>query len=543
MTEQAPFALSSYNPDVLSCIANLSNDEVFTPPELANHILDRVAEAWSRATDGANLWSDKTVRFLDPCAKSGVFLREIVRRLSDGLKDEIPELVARVDHIVTHQVFGIGLTRLTAMLSRRSAYCSKWADGPHSIATSFDSPDGNVWFQPLRHSWVGGTERVVTANDVGEAVEITVDGRCEYCGANQKVMDRGDALESHAYAFIHTHEVRSRMRELFGGDMQFDVIIGNPPYQLNDGGGSGSSARPIYQKFIEQAQHLEPRFLAMIVPAKWYSGGKGLDEFRAKMLADNRIRYLADYPDSRDAFDGVDVAGGVCYFLWDRDNGGPCSVDTFSGGKKITATRQLDEFATFIRDNRALSIVHKTLEGNPTSFSTVVSSRKPFGLESAQKSDPKGELYLYASGQDGKIRRADVPKGSELIDAWKVLLSKTSSEHAGQTDKAGMKRVFSRIEVMPPGTVSTESYLVVGPFKNESEARNAAAYLRTRFVRFLVTTILLTQNISKAMFEFVPSQDFASSYTDEELYSRYRLTSEEVSFIEDTIRVMDSTDE
>lgn len=325
--------------------------------------------------------------------------------------------------------------------------------------------------------------------------------------------------------------------------MQFDVIIGNPPYQLSDGGGTGSSAVPIYHRFVDQARSLEPRFLVMVVPAKWYTGGKGLDEFRGKMLADSRIRYLADFPDSRDAFSGVDVAGGVCYFLWNRDSEGSCFVETFAAGKRFGVERQLDEFETFIRDNRALKAVHKVRALGEPSFSTVVSSRKPFGIESAQTSDARGDLYLFSSRGDGKIRRRDVPKGHELIDVWKVLLSKTSSEHAGQTDRSGMKRVLSRIEVMPPGSVSTESYLVIGPVGNKGEAHNVAAYLRTKFVRFLVSTILLTQNISKGMFEFVPIQDFSRSWTDDDLYAKYGLSSDEITFIETTMRPMEADDE
>ncbi len=521
---QAGFVLQGRNPDVLTCIANLSNDEVFTPPDLANQMLDAVAEAWARQNEGANIWADRNVRFLDPVTKSGVFLREITRRLVDGLAIEVPDLSQRVNHVLSHQVYGIAITELTGLLARRSVYCSKIADGPHSIVRSvLSGPSGNIWYERTEHEWVSG--------------------RCRFCGANSATLDRGADLETHAYAFTHAADATARMAQIFGGNVHFDVIVGNPPYQLSDGGGAGSSAIPIYNRFIEQAKKLEPRLLCMVIPAKWYSGGKGLDEFRATMLADRRIRRLTDFPDSRTAFAGVDVAGGVCYFLWERDTSGECQVDTVTSEGTTTALRSLDEFQTFIRDNRAVDIIHKVMRERESRFADLVSSRKPFGLESADKGDPKGDTYLFAAGGDKRINRDRVPKGDGLIDRWKVLLSKTSSEHAGQTDRSGTKRVFSRVEVMPPGSVATESYLIVGPFRSRKEAESAAAYLRTKFVRWLVSTILLTQNISKSMFEFVPAQDFKVAWSDEDLYSRYGLSTSEIALIEESIRSLDSADD
>ena len=396
MSAQAGFALRGRNPDVLTCIANLSNDEVFTPPEFANRMLDTLAEAWAADNGGANIWADKTVRFLDPCTKSGVFLREITSRLTKGLADEIPDLEERVDHILTKQVFGIGITHLTSLLARRSVYCSKHAKGKHSIAKSFASDDGNIWFERTEHTWV--------------------DGKCEYCGASKKTLDRGEGLETHAYAFIHTDDIKARVAEIFGGDMQFDVIIGNPPYQLDDGG-FGASAMPIYNRFVEQAKALEPRFLTMVIPSRWLFGGRGLDEFRKAMLTDNRIRKLVDYPDSRQVFPSVDVAGGICYFLWDRDNPGDCRVVEFEHGMKSSeAVRPLLEEGAevFIRSNRALPILRKVMAVETGSkslslpaekrFERQVSSQKPFGLRtffrgSAKRSSKQDVLVLQSGGR------------------------------------------------------------------------------------------------------------------------------------------------
>ncbi len=521
---KASFSLRAHNPDVLTCIANLSNDEVFTPPELANHMLDTVASAWAESHDGGDIWRNPDVRFLDPFTKSGVFLREIVSRLADGLADQIPDLNDRVDHILTKQVYGVGITQLTALLARRSVYCSKDATGKYSVAKSFDRAWGNIWFERTEHTWASEN--------------------CAYCGASKASYGRGDELETHAYAFIHTTDPRALLAKMFGVDMQFDVIIGNPPYQLADGGGTGSSARPIYQLFIQQAQRLEPRLLSMVVKANWYTGGKGLDGFRASMLGDRRVRRLTDFPDSREAFDGVDIAGGVCFFLWDRDNPGDCVVETRIGGETVTATRRLDEHSVFVRDNRALEIVEKVRSLGASAFSRRVSARNPFTIDASHERDKEGELYLYASGADGRVDRSYVARGHSLIDAWKVLVSKTSSEHAGQTDKQGRRRVLSRVEVMPPGSVATGSYLVVGPFTSEEEAANAASYLRTRFARFLISTVLLTQNMTRSSYDFVPDRDFGRAWTDRELYEQHGLIESEIEFIESQIKpIMFDADE
>src|SRR5690606_19810412 len=312
MNGLAGFTIRGRNPDVLTCIANLSNDEVFTPPEFANRMLDTLAEAWAANHNGANICADKTAKFLDPCTKSGVFLREITRRLTKGLEHEIPDLQERVDHILTQQVFGIGITRITSMLARRSLYCSKHATGKHSIAKSFTSDDGNIWFQRMQHTWDGE--------------------RCKFCGAARSVFDRLEGLETHAYAFIHTDNIQSRLAEIFGGTMQFDVIIGNPPYQLDDGG-FGTSAAPIYHLFVEQALALEPRYAVFVTPSRWMAGGKGLDKFRERMLADEHMRVVVDYPKLYEAFPGVKIRGGISYFLWDGGYRGPCQFQTIWDGQ------------------------------------------------------------------------------------------------------------------------------------------------------------------------------------------------------------------
>ena len=299
-SSQLNFGTKSYNPDVLSCLANLSNDEVFTSPQLANKVLDLLPQ---------EVWHDSSTTFLDPFTKTGVFLREITRRLLKGLEDEIPDLQKRIDHILNYQVWGIAITELTALLSRRTLYCSKKANSKYSIDDMFDTPDGHIHYKAIEHMWAGD--------------------RCVYCGAKRDQYDRSSELESYTYEFIHTYHPE----RIF--NMQFDVIVGNPPYQLSDGG-FGKSAAPIYQKFVQQAQKMNPRYLSMIIPSRWFSGGRGLDEFRAEMLADKHLRVLTDYESFKEVFPGVDLAGGACYFLWDRDHEGDCQITNVRAVSKRT---------------------------------------------------------------------------------------------------------------------------------------------------------------------------------------------------------------
>lgn len=571
MNDQASFALRGRNPDVLTCIANLSNDEVFTPPEFANRMLDTLADAWAERNDGASIWADSSVRFLDPFTKSGVFLREIATRLIAGLKEEIPDLQERVDHILTKQIFGIGITRLTSLLARRSLYCSKHADGEHSVAKSFDDTDGNIWFQRIEHSWVGSSKWVSVTDKQGNTVKkfaAAKDGKCDFCGAPQATFDRDDGLENHAYAFIHTDNIKVRMNEIFGDEMQFDVIIGNPPYQIEDGG-FGTSAAPIYQKFVEQAKKLEPRYLSLVIPARWYAGGKGLDDFREEMLSDSRTRVIHDYWLVGDAFPGVAIQGGILYFLWDRENAGNCKVVThYNGDVLSSAERPLLESGSdvFIRYNEAVPILKKIaakeqLEIGKTKdslalpetkrFMNIVSSRKPFGLPTnfkVQSQQGKDDLVVYWNGgagfkQGGKgwVARAKINEGKELIDKWKVFIGGAYGDRGGggASRDAPPKAVLGRPFIGEPGSVSTETYICIGPFASEVEAQNVCSYISCKLARFLVMLHKPSQHATKKVYTFVPMQDFSESWTDEKLYAKYGLSDEEIAFVEWMIRPMD----
>ena len=496
-----------YNPDVLSCLANLSSDEVFTPPTVANDMLDLLPQ---------ELFSNPDTKFLDPACKSGVFLREIAKRLRDGLEHQIPDLNERMEHIFKNQLYGIAITELTSLISRRSLYCSAYPNSEYSVV-KFDNAEGNIRFRRINHTWH--------------------DGKCVFCGAAQSQYSRGDELETHAYEFIHF----LKPEEIF--NMKFDVIISNPPYQLSDGG-NGASAKPLYHLFVQQAKKLKPKFMTMIIPSRWFAGGKGLDNFRNEMLKDNHLSKITDYANAKDCFSGISLSGGVCYFLWERDRKSLCEITNIIDNKKNKMTRSLSEYPILVRYNDAISIIQKALEKNEKKISEIVSGVSPFGIETKIRGfatkDERHNITLYASAGKSYLSKYEVPKGSEWIDKYKVMVSQTSAEHAGEPSKDGRFRVISgSLKALEPNEVCTHSYLTVGPFKNIEETQNCCDYFKTKFVRFLVLQAITSIHLTKSVFIFVPLQDFSKPWTDEELYQKYDLTDEEIAFIESMIKPMD----
>ena len=492
----------THNPDVLNCLANLSSDEVFTSPKITNEMLDMLPQ---------ELFENPNTTFLDPCTKSGVFLREIAKRLLVGLEKQIPNLQERINHIFTKQLYGIAITRLTSLLSRRSLYCSKFASGKYSICTDFKNDDGNIKFDNIKHTFVNH--------------------KCKYCGVSDNVdtYTRGDSLESYAYEFIHT----DNPKEIF--NMKFDVIIGNPPYQLNDGGAQ-ASATPLYDKFVLQAKRMNPRYLTMIIPSRWFAGGKGLDDFRDEMLHDNRLRVLHDFIDSSDCFTGVDIKGGVCFFLWDRDNRGLCDVYTHKDNKVSHSTRKLleDNNDTFIRYNQAISILDKVSKWKEKSFSSLVSSRKPFGFatnfENFNKHGDDSFIKIYAYKTIGYLdKNIIIPKNRDCVNKYKLFVPKAIA--SGNISEDYVKPILGL-----PNTVCTETYIMIGPFNDEETCKNVMSYINTKFFHFLMGLKKVTQDATAKVYELIPMQNFSKSWTDKELYAKYKLTDEEIAFIESMVR-------
>lgn len=499
-----------HTPDVLSCLSNLSNDEVFTSPEVANNMLDLVPQ---------ELFSDPNAKFLDPACKTGVFLREIAKRLIVGLKDKIPDLNKRVDHIFHNQLYGIAITELTSLLSRRSLYCSKYPNGEYSIS-HFDTAEGNIRFRRISHEWVGG--------------------KCKFCGASEAQWKRDEGKETHAYEFIHTDSPESFF------NMKFDLIISNPPYQLSvNEAGKGLGAIPIYNRFIEQTKKLNPRFLIMIIPSRWFAGGVGLDKFRQDMLTDKSLKKIVDFVDSNDCFPGVDVNGGICYFLRDRQYNGLCEYTNVHNRESSSALRDLNEFDIFIRRNEAVSIIHKVLNKGEKKLSENggCSPQTPYGFlsnyEGNNEKNNQDDCELLTSKGWCFVKRDNVTKYTETIDMYKPMFSKLSCEHAGNPDKNGMYRVMSRMELLKPNQICSQSYLIACPTYDKNKAINVFQYLKTKFVRFLMLQTLVGMNISTSNFRFVPMQDFTKPWTDEELYKKYDLSQEEINFIESMIKPME----
>lgn len=461
---------NNYSPDILNCLANLSSDEVFTSPELANRMLDLLP---------SELFRSSKTRFLDPCSKSGVFLREIAKRLLAGLEEEIPDLQKRIDHIMAKQVFGVACTDLTAEMSRRTLYCTKQANGEYSVTIAFHDVQGNLRYDRCQHTW-------------------NAQCRCERCGASKGEYLRADSREAYAYPFIH-----KSINEIFHKDMQFDVIIGNPPYQLNDGGGTGSSAMPLYNHFVEKAKKLQPKYLLMIIPARWYAGGKGLDDFRNEMLKDKHIKSLYDYPNSADCFPGVVIAGGICYFLWEKSYNGACRITNIKGNAVTSVLeRRLDEYSVFIRDNEAINIIRKIKKISPISMDESVYSRNCFSIISSVKGhDQKKNKDCVLLSLDGKsyISPNEFSDKENIVNKYKVIITKAMSGGNKPTSE-GNYMVISSLQILEPDTVCTETYLVLAALSKLNEAESLYSYARTKFFRFLLLQALTSINISKEKF-------------------------------------------
>lgn len=496
-------------PDILDCLAQLSNDEVPTPPKLARAMLDILPdEVWGKAN---YLW-------LDPFCKSGIFLREVAARLLEGLSDQIPNFHERRDHIYRNMLWGTSITAMTGMIARRSLYYSRDASGPASVI-KFPNLEGNVPFIRAEHTFPKKRDGTVT-------------GGCTVCGGPLSLV-RGDNRENHAYSFIHgtypTEEISA---------MKFDVIVGNPPYQVSTAG-HGAQASTIYHRFVQRAIALDPKYVAMITPSRWFGGGFGLDAFREHMIADRRLRVMVDNPKLFDCFPGVEIKGGVNYFLWDRDHDGDCEFSTRIDGRIVSTTRRdlRKGDGVLIRDNDAVQIIERVRPAfESASVGQVCAQAKYFGVQMLTNyggSVPEpfnGAVPLIYNSRVGYSRLDQIERNHAGIDKYKVLIPRAGDGHGRE-----VSYVLGEPIAIAPGSACTMSYLVAGMFDAPKETENFAFFLATKFVRFLVLQRKVTQDMTADRFLFVPMLDMTRRWTDADLYQHFGLTEEEAQYIETTI--------
>jgi site-specific DNA-methyltransferase (adenine-specific) len=504
-------------PDILDAIAALSSDAVPTPPVLARAMLDLLPEV---------VWSNPDLKWLDPAVKSGSIMREIASRLMVGLADWEPDPHKRAQHILTNMLHGLSITKLHAEMGRRSVYRSKDAISEKAVGRGelFEGSEGNIQFVHADHQFKKSRRDLDT-------------GSCEICGAPVG-LERGVDRENYAYAFIHDKSVMERFKA-----MQFDVIVGNPPYQI--GQDDTTRTKPLYHLFIERAIALDPKYVVMVTPSRWFTGGLGLDEFRARMIGDRRLRTVVDNPKIYDCFPGVKIRGGVNYFLWDRDYSGDCDFSTrVDGTVRSTMRRDLrGGEGILVRDNRAVNIVEKVLASAGPSIESLVQPRLAFSevfrtnFRGTVSEDAPDSVPLIHNSGIGHVRLGEVLTRAWLIGRWKVLLPMASSGDTPVDENGNIVDVVLGAPIaVAPGSVCTESYFVVGGFESSAEAENYAKYLATKFVRFLVLQRKATQHVRPEVFRFVPLVDMQRSWTDEDLYAHFGLTQDEINHIEICIK-------
>jgi site-specific DNA-methyltransferase (adenine-specific) len=494
-------------PDILDCLAQLSNDEVPTPPKVARAMLDILP---------TEVWGQPDWRWLDPCSKSGVLLREIAARLLDGLCGWEPDFTTRRDHIFRNMIFGSSITAMTGHISRRSLYYSRDASSDVSVV-KFDTEAGNVPFVPAQHAFVNN--------------------RCSTCGAPDSLEREG--RENYAYSFIHR---AYPTKELQG--MKFDVIVGNPPYQIGTEG-FGATASTIYHRFVEAAIALDPQYVLMITPSRWFSGGKGLDDFRNRMINDRRLAKMVDNPKIFDCFPGVKIRGGVSYFLWDRNHSGDCEFSTRIDGKVVSvATRDLrGGDGVLLRDNRAIGIIEKATSGVGERVEACCTVTKPFGLTMRSNypgsvAEPfDGAIPLIYGNFVGYSRPDQIQRNHQWIDRWKVLLPRASSGDTPVDDQGRIVDVVLGEPIaLAPGSACVQTYFIVGMFDTREETENYAHYMATKFVRFLALQRKTTQDVTPECFRFVPMLDMTRRWTDADLYKHFDLTDDEIAYVEASIK-------
>jgi hypothetical protein len=322
-------------------------------------------------------------------------------------------------------------------------------------------------------------------------------------------------------------------------NMKLDAIVSNPPYQVMDGG-TDRGAVPVYQHFVEIAKQCKPNYISMIMPARWYAGGRGLDDFREVMLSDKRIQSLFDFETSKDLFPTVDIAGGLCYFLWHKTNTSPCRVYNVSPFGSYSAERYLDEFPVFVRSNTSVPILKKVTAQTSQYLNSLVLSINPFGFRTYYRgrSEKKaGDIKILTSEGWSYVSKGEINKGTDYVDKYKIIVGRFVPSNGELNVKPGEGyRVLTTPRILKTDEINTETYIDTAVFDTLDEATNYKNYLCTKFARYLLRQAITSVNVTRECFAFVPIQDFTRPWTDTELYAKYGLTEEEKALIEAMIK-------
>ena len=542
LKEQEGISMAGYNEDtdILETLSSLNNHEVFTPPTVARQMLDLLP---------SEVWKNPYLKFLDPCAKTGVFLREIMVRLNDNLprKNEFGEdyycdgnnlnnPMERLYHIRRNMLYAIATSNLTAQITRRVLYGVTVANSDKDKACGFkglnDTYNYKMWndYGKLRQR-----DGNVFYGHNNPQHDFDLKGKCKICRMSREASE--EDTESYAYPFIHG-KVSTNIQKIRSGDMRFDVIIGNPPYQISDGGGNGSSAIPLYHKFIELALSIKPMYISMITPSRWVNGGKGLDKFRKTMFSNKHLVSLQHYTKSRDLFPSVDIEGGVSFFLIDRSkNTNLLETLTIDGNNEDIFN--IDKTSPFIIMNRiGVSVFEKVSVIESSFLSTCVLARNPFGISSNSKhitDNDNSNTLIEVATKRFKIKYINkkyIIKHQELIGKYNVVLSKLN----GAANNNG--RVIGNPEILGNGQCCTDTYLVLKSYDNLDLCLKFVSFVKTKFFRFMVSLKKTTNISSRKSFCYTPDICLSEEWTDEKLYAKYNLTQEEINYIESTIKEM-----
>lgn len=518
------------NFDILETITNVGNDEVFTPRKTADMMLDSLPE---------EVWHNPNYKWLNPATKNGIFEREIAIRLDKGLEDVIPDVEQRRKHILQNMIYSIGQTKFTSNVARRTVYyCSQ----ANRQCDGLKAPDGHYvnGYAIGNGSWFNDEEGNIKTPNTDHVFK---NGKCEFCGIknDSKYIDPRQR-EQYAYEFIHIHHLnleRILQNRFFGGNrkMKFDIIIGNPPYQLSAAKvEEQQNAIPIYNMFVKQAISLNPKYLCMIIPSRWLTGGRGLDDFRKDMFSDKHISILHDFMDASECFPTVEIKGGVCYFLWDRDHDGELDYYNHKADSVIRSKRKLDDMKVglFVRDKNALSIIKKVTSAKDfQSFEKIAGSQTPFGIVTSfkdytEKPTAEGDMKIYGNKFVGYTSMKNVLKNKELAYKFKVFAPKAVGDGLIEND-----RVNAFVPDCP--SICTQTYIIYGPFDTKVEADNCARFMSTKFFHFLLGQLKNTQQMAPNLFKFVPLLNFSEEWTDKKLYEKYGLDEDEIAYIAQTV--------